>query len=554
MIGGGSLIVNVKGADIPPPGVGLDTVITAVPAALTSAAVIAARKVILETKVVARAVPFHCTVEDDTKFVPVTVNVKPGSPANAEFGFSETAVGAGLLTVKVNEPEVPPPGTGLDTLTMFVPPVARSAEVMAACNVVLETKVVVRAPAFHCTVDVGTKFVPVTVSVNAGPPATAEVVFKDAIVGAGLLVVNANPLDVPPPGVGLDTVTIAVPPEAISPAGIAACKLVLETKVVVRAPAFHCTVDVGTKFVPVTVRVNAPPPAMAEFVLKDAIVGAGLLVVNANPLDVPPPGVGLDTVTIAVPAVAMSAAVIAACRLVLETNLVVRAVPFHCTVEGDMKFVPVTVSVNAPPPAMVEFALKDVIVGAGSVIVNGNPLDMPPPGVGLETVTIPVPPAATSAAVMAACKLVLETNVVVRPLPLNSTVEDATKFAPVTVSVKPCAPATTELGLREPVARDGVGLVLDGGRTGVCVPELTPRHPKRHPTTATSNAACAARCAQRLRPTRASIFSTTGCGHTIAQLLIIPPLRWPIVAVPDGVAQATSNAKIPTSFFFVTGP
>jgi hypothetical protein len=149
MIGGGSLIVNVKGADIPPPGVGLDTVITAVPAALTSAAVIAARKVILETKVVARAVPFHCTVEDDTKFVPVTVNVKLGSPANAEFGFSETAVGAGLLTVKVNEPEVPPPGTGLDTLTMFVPPVARSAEVMAACNVVLETKVVVRAPAFH---------------------------------------------------------------------------------------------------------------------------------------------------------------------------------------------------------------------------------------------------------------------------------------------------------------------------------------------------------------------------------------------------------------------
>ena len=36
----------------------------------------AACKLVLETKLVARAVPFHSTVEDDTKFVPVTVNVK----------------------------------------------------------------------------------------------------------------------------------------------------------------------------------------------------------------------------------------------------------------------------------------------------------------------------------------------------------------------------------------------------------------------------------------------------------------------------------------------
>jgi hypothetical protein len=279
--------------------------------------------------------------------------------------------------------------------------------------------------------------VPVTVSVNAAPPAIAEVEFIDASVGAGLLIVNANPLDVPPPGVGVETVTVAVPPDAMSAASIPACKLVPETNVVARAVPFHCTVEEVMKFAPVTVSVNAAPPAVAEFVLKDVIVGAGLLIVNANPLDVPPPGVGVATVTIAVPALAMSAAVIAACRLVRETNVVARAVPFHCTVEEDRKFAPVTVSVNADPPAMVEFALKDVIVGAGSLIVNGNPLEMPPPGVGLETVTVPIPPAATSAAVMAACKVVLETNVVVRALPFHSTVEDAMKFAPVTVSMKP---------------------------------------------------------------------------------------------------------------------
>jgi len=51
--------------------------------------------------------------------------------------------------------------------------------------------------------------------------------------------------------------------------------------------------------------------------------------VNDSPLLVPPPGVGFITVTVAVPAVAMSAAVMAACKLVLETKVVVRALAFH---------------------------------------------------------------------------------------------------------------------------------------------------------------------------------------------------------------------------------
>ena len=63
--------------------------------------------------------------------------------------------------------------------------------------------------------------------------------------------------------------------------------------------------------------------------LKDVRAGTGLLIVKVAAPDVPPPGAGVDTVTIAAPAVAMSAAVIAACKLVLETKVVVRGLPFH---------------------------------------------------------------------------------------------------------------------------------------------------------------------------------------------------------------------------------
>ena len=45
------------------------------------------------------AVPFHLTVEPDTKFVPFTVNVNCGPPATAQFGLSELIVGAALMVI-----------------------------------------------------------------------------------------------------------------------------------------------------------------------------------------------------------------------------------------------------------------------------------------------------------------------------------------------------------------------------------------------------------------------------------------------------------------------
>jgi hypothetical protein len=114
--------------------------------------------------------------------------------------------------------------------------------------------------------------------------------------------------------------------------------------------------------------------------------------------------------------------------------------------------------VNAAPPALAEFALKDAIVGAGLLIVNTSPADVPPPGVGLKTDICAVPALAISAVVIAACKFVFDTKVVGRAVPFHSMVDDETKFAPVTLSVKLWPPAPAEVGFREPAAREGVGL------------------------------------------------------------------------------------------------
>jgi hypothetical protein len=77
-------------------------------------------------------------------------------------------------------------------------------------------------------------------------------------------------------------------------------------------------VDVETKFEPVTLRVKPGVPASTALGASDAIAGTGLSIVKVRALDVPPPGAGVETVTEAMPAVAMSAAVIAAVRVVAE--------------------------------------------------------------------------------------------------------------------------------------------------------------------------------------------------------------------------------------------
>jgi len=82
--------------------------------------------------------------------------------------------------------EVPPPGFGLNTVTDGVPAVARSDLVMLAWSTVRLTNVVVRVAPFQRTTDVGTKPVPLTVSVSAALPVVAPVGDRLPTVGTEL--------------------------------------------------------------------------------------------------------------------------------------------------------------------------------------------------------------------------------------------------------------------------------------------------------------------------------------------------------------------------------
>src|SRR5919108_211594 len=161
-----------------------------------------------------------------------------------------------------------------------------SAAVMAAVSWVTLTKVVARGAPFHCTVLSRTKPLPVAVSVKAAPPAVAVVGDTDVSVGTGLLIENVCAADVPPPGVGVTTLTTALPAAAMSAAVMAAVSWVVLTNVVARGAPFHCTVLPGTKLLPIAVSVKAAPPAAALVGDTDVSVGAGLLPATPVPVTV----------------------------------------------------------------------------------------------------------------------------------------------------------------------------------------------------------------------------------------------------------------------------
>ena len=175
-----------------------------------------------------------------------------------------------------------------------------------------------------------------------------------------------------PPPAGLVAVTFTVPAVAISAAGIVATIWVLVTDegvIVALDPKF--TVAPGTKPVPVRVNVKAAPPAMAELGAIEVSVGAeAALIVNDRLPDVPPPGAGFVTVTVAVPAVAISAAVIAAVNCVALTKVVVLAAPLNFTTDVDTNPVPLTLRVKAAPPAVALDGDREFSVGAGLLMVK----------------------------------------------------------------------------------------------------------------------------------------------------------------------------------------
>ena len=125
-----------------------------------------------------------------------------------------------------------------------------------------------------------------------------------------------------------------------------------------------------TKPEPVTVNANAAPPAVVPAGESDVITRFGLLMVKGMPAEVPPPGAEFVTVTLAVPAVAMSVAAIAAVSCVELTNVVVFAIPLNFTTEVEAKPAPFTVSVKAAPPAVALGGAIETAEGTGLVTVN----------------------------------------------------------------------------------------------------------------------------------------------------------------------------------------
>jgi hypothetical protein len=178
------------------------------------------------TNMVVRLLPFHTTPEHGTKPLPLTVRRNPGDPAAALFGMSEVITGkgseAGAVIVKVEEAEVV---VELETVTAVVPGKAVSVAEIKAVSCVGLTNVVGRGDPFQFTTSPSTKFVPFTASVR--PVVLQSGVDEGTspeIVGATKE--NVIPLEVPPPGGGVNTVTWAVPTDTIFPAGIIAISCV----------------------------------------------------------------------------------------------------------------------------------------------------------------------------------------------------------------------------------------------------------------------------------------------------------------------------------------
>src|SRR5215471_5498151 len=197
-----------------------------------------------------------------------------------------------------------------------------------------------------------TKFEPVAVSVNAGPPTVAalgEMLVSD---GPELVTVKVSDPDVPLPGVV--TVMESEPGVLVSLAVSVAVNCVPLTNVVVRVAPLTWTTDVLTKFAPVAVRVTEPLPAMAE--VGEIAVSVGVVppvTVRVSGFEVQPPPSELATVNDCCPA-RRSVLLSWTLSCVALTKVVGRMLPLNWTCESEKKFVPVRVMVCPEPAGTLE--------------------------------------------------------------------------------------------------------------------------------------------------------------------------------------------------------
>lgn len=148
--------------------------------------------------------------------MPVTVIVVGVvAPVSNVLGLNVTGPSNPLLTTMEAAAELPPPGDGFTATRDKLPAVAKSAVVNATLTSVEELYVVTRAvpPTDHRS---AVNPEPNTFTDRpADPVATAEGE-RDMIAGTGLSTSSITALEVPPPGIGLTTVTGYFPSAAKS--------------------------------------------------------------------------------------------------------------------------------------------------------------------------------------------------------------------------------------------------------------------------------------------------------------------------------------------------
>src|SRR5260221_14091754 len=98
----GVSMANLKADEMPPPGVGLNTVMSAVPTAARSVLRMAALICVVLTKVVLRAEPFQFTTDPGTKLAPLMISVKAAEFCGVSTG--ERFATPGTSAVMVREP------------------------------------------------------------------------------------------------------------------------------------------------------------------------------------------------------------------------------------------------------------------------------------------------------------------------------------------------------------------------------------------------------------------------------------------------------------------
>jgi hypothetical protein len=224
------------------------------------------------------------------------------------------------------------------------------------------TNVVARGPPLISITEVGLKPVPVKVRSGAVVAAAATLVGATVVItGNGFTIEYAKTLDVPPFGgegggaAGLVTAMDSVPAVATSAAVRFTCRIVLFIKPVGRFVLFTLTTDCGAKLVPVTTNSTPDDPARTVVgemeVIVGTLLGAGVIVKVREVADVPPPGVEVNTTTVAVPGLAIRLAGTLVVIWLVVRKVVTSGFPFHSTSEPGEKLLPFTVKVNAVPPA-----------------------------------------------------------------------------------------------------------------------------------------------------------------------------------------------------------